>query len=161
MQLLARAQAGDAVALVARNRTEWVETFAAAQRAGMTALQARPLREPGRHVHPVAVGAPRGNLVIPLHPDFERGVRAGPLRNHAVELGMREVIGTVGMTGMTTGPHVHYEFRVNDVHVDPLSVAVPYSFPIEPHARARFEQQKAPQARLLALLRDTSPANFE
>ena len=38
-----------------------------------------------------------------------------------------DVIGYVGMTGMATGPHVHYEFRINDVHQDPLSVAMPQS----------------------------------
>ena len=70
-------------------------------------------------------------------------------------------VGQVGMTGMTTGPHVHYEFRVNEVHVDPLSVAVPQSFPIEPRVRAKFELARAPQARMLALLREAIPGNFE
>ena len=107
-----------------------------------------------------------GNVIILRHQGkyttlyaHMQGFAPGMRKGSRVHQG--DVIGAVGMTGMTTGPHVHYEFRVNDVHVDPLSVAVPHALPIEPHARPRFEQQKAPQARLLALLRDTSPANFE
>jgi hypothetical protein len=36
-----------------------------------------------------------------------------------------EIIGFVGSTGWSTGPHLHYEFRINDVHQDPLTVSLP------------------------------------
>lgn len=36
-----------------------------------------------------------------------------------------QVIGYVGMTGLASGPHLHYEFRVNGVHRDPLTVKLP------------------------------------
>ena len=35
-----------------------------------------------------------------------------------------EVIGYVGATGLATGPHLHYEFRINGVHQNPLRVAM-------------------------------------
>lgn len=36
-----------------------------------------------------------------------------------------DLIGYVGQTGMATGPHLHYEFRINGIHKDPLTVKLP------------------------------------
>jgi murein DD-endopeptidase MepM/ murein hydrolase activator NlpD len=107
-----------------------------------------------------------GNVVILRHPNkittlyahmagFAPGVRQGT----RVQQG--DVIGTVGMTGLTTGPHVHYEFRVDNVHRDPLSVAVPVAFPIAPEFKQQFQQAAAPHARTMATLRSAAPSTFE
>jgi murein DD-endopeptidase MepM/ murein hydrolase activator NlpD len=51
-----------------------------------------------------------------------------------------EVIGYVGQTGLATGPHLHYEFRVNGEHKDPLTVALPQAEPLNGKLLGAFRQ---------------------
>ncbi len=59
-------------------------------------------------------------------------------------------VGTVGMTGITTGPHLHFEFRIDGVHQDPLRMArSSEAVPLDAGSRTRFaETVRRVQAKL-------------
>lgn len=51
------------------------------------------------------------------------------------------VIGYMGKTGLATGVHLHYEFRVNNKHVDPLKVKFPAAGPVPKKYRDEFQKK--------------------
>jgi murein DD-endopeptidase MepM/ murein hydrolase activator NlpD len=88
-----------------------------------------------------------GNVVIVRHGSNHSTVYAH-LSRILVRKGQNvqkgEAIGAVGSTGWSTGPHLHFEFRVNGVHVDPDKVIQQaQSSPLSPAAMARFKTTSA------------------
>ena len=55
-----------------------------------------------------------------------------------------QVIGYVGRSGLASGPHLHYEFRVNGVHRNPLTVKLPAAAPIEKKYLKDFTEKSHP-----------------
>lgn len=83
---------------------------------------------------------------------FAKGVRAGS------NVKQGQVIGYIGTTGLSTGPHLHYEFQVNGVHVDPLSQKLPTADPIHASEKKRFMEFSKPLLAKLDTNKDTQLA---
>lgn len=86
----------------------------------------------------------------------QRGFAQGLKKGDRIQQG--QLIGYVGSTGWATGPHLHYEFRINKQPVDPLSVDLPVARTLEPADRKAFQavvDRYQPQIELMARLQDS------
>lgn len=77
-----------------------------------------------------------GNVIILQHGQqyttlYAHMSRFAPNLKQGDRVNQGQLIGFVGMSGLATAPHLHYEFRMNDIHKDPLTVTLPHSQPIE------------------------------
>jgi murein DD-endopeptidase MepM/ murein hydrolase activator NlpD len=97
-----------------------------------------------------------GNAVVLAHTNsvstlyghmsrFARHIRVG------THVQQGDVIGYVGMTGLATGPHLHYEYLVDGVHKNPQTVQLPGAEPLRAQALQKFRDQSTP------LLGDLTP----
>jgi murein DD-endopeptidase MepM/ murein hydrolase activator NlpD len=98
----------------------------------------------GRVIHVGRKGG-YGNAVIISHgstystlyahlSSYARGLKKGS------KVKQGQIIGRVGSTGLASGPHLHYEFRINGKHVNPLTFKQPKSEPIQVAQKAKFEE---------------------
>lgn len=100
-----------------------------------------------------------GNVIIVKHDERYSTVYAHLSRfaddlHNGARVRQGATIGYVGQTGWATGPHLHYEFRVDGEPKDALTVALPMANPVTDEERAAFAAQIAPLARELAVVRD-------
>jgi len=107
-----------------------------------------------------------GNMVVIRHDSrhssayghlkaFGRGIRAG------ARVAQGDTVGLVGQTGWATGPHLHYEFRVDGVARNPLSVPLPAGIPVAQHDMDAFRARAQTLAAQLNLVAHSQVAALE
>jgi murein DD-endopeptidase MepM/ murein hydrolase activator NlpD len=69
-------------------------------------------------------------------------LKHGPGIEEGAKVRQGQVIGFIGMTGLTQGPHVHFEVLVNSRHVDPLQLQLPQERKLEGRQLAEFQKER-------------------
>jgi murein DD-endopeptidase MepM/ murein hydrolase activator NlpD len=69
---------------------------------------------------------------------FSKSIRIG---SHVKQ---GDILGYVGMTGLATGPHLHYEYLMNGVHMNPQTVRLPGAEPLQTDSLSKFRSAAAP-----------------
>lgn len=107
-----------------------------------------------------------GNIVVlkhsgPYSTAYGHLSRFAPGIHRGSHVQQGQIFAYTGATGWVTGPHLHYEFRVNNVQVDPLSVHLPTAFPLDAHYKHQFAAVAAPFAARLDQLNGRSLASLD
>ena len=114
----------------------------------------------------VGIKSGYGNVVVLRHSNGISTVyghlsRFAPGLRRGMKVDQGEIIAFVGMTGLATGPHLHYEFLLNGIQRDPLKVALPTAVPMSGKYLADFISHSAGLTAQLNLLSSSRLASLE
>jgi murein DD-endopeptidase MepM/ murein hydrolase activator NlpD len=130
------------------------------------APQGTPVKATGDgHVEFMGRKSGFGNVIMLRHGGAYETVYAHLSRyNRKLKIGdtvkQGQVIGYVGMTGLATAPHLHYEFRVNGIHKNPMTVALPRANSMARQYLVQFRAETAPLVAQLDTLSNTRYASL-
>lgn len=107
-----------------------------------------------------------GNVVMVSHQGIYETVyghlsRFGAGIHRGQHVAQGEIIGYVGMTGLATGPHLHYEFKIHGTQRDPQRVALPDAKPINEQQKTAFQEATFTMNNRLSMLRGASLAKLD
>ncbi len=109
----------------------------------------------GAYGKAIAINHGQGYSTLYAHMSgYKKGLK------HGSKVTQGQIIGYVGSTGLSTGYHLHYEFRINGKHVDPLAVDLPRSLPIDSEELNHFIAKSEKWVRRLDALQGQSVAGL-
>ena len=105
-----------------------------------------PVRSVGSGVVTAAGNAGGYGLLVRIRHDGGYDSGYAHLSKIQVRRGQRvkqgETIGRVGSTGLSTGPHCHYELKLNGGYIDPMKAKLPVSVPLPAGERGAFQLER-------------------
>ncbi len=132
-----------------RRRHPILNTIRAHKGVDYAASTGTPIKATGAgRVEIIGVKGGYGRVVILRHGSQYTTLYAHMSRfRPGLKIGSRvkqgQVIGYVGASGLATAPHLHYEFRINGVHKNPMTVALPKANPLPRSVVARWRAEHA------------------
>jgi murein DD-endopeptidase MepM/ murein hydrolase activator NlpD len=109
-------------------------------------------------IESVGDSGPSGNLVTIRHADgistgYAHLSRFAPRLAAGQSVETRQLVGYVGSTGRSTGPHLHFSAKRNGIFIDPLSLKLDGDRVLPRNERTEFDEERAPLDKIL----DTIP----
>lgn len=83
---------------------------------------------------------------------FAAGLRKG------ARVAQGDTVGFVGATGLASGPHLHYEFRIGDHHQNPLAMTLPSAPPLSAQQLTKFQEMARDQLARIDMIRGANLA---
>jgi murein DD-endopeptidase MepM/ murein hydrolase activator NlpD len=117
---------------------DWAESTGASVFAAGNGTVLKAERDRGGYGLRIEVQHLNGYVTTYSHlSGFARGIQSG------TKVRQGQVIGYIGNTGLSTGPHLHYEVLINGNFVDPMRIRLPRGRELDGNILAQFTRERA------------------